>query len=180
MAKKQLPSIEYLRQRLRYEPETGKLYWRDDETMPRHWRTRYVGREALTADNGKGYKTGLVNGKALQSHRVAWAIYYGRWPDEVIDHINHNPADNRIVNLRETTVAGNMRNQAKRKNNTSGITGVYWYDRHQKWMASIRAGGAIKHIGYFASIEDAVAARKAAEAQYGFHANHGVEASMCI
>lgn len=176
MANKSVTSIKYLRQRLRYEPETGKLYWRDDQSMPSHWRTRYAETEAFTTDNGKGYKIGRINNKAFQAHRVAWALHHGRWPNDVIDHLNHDPSDNRMVNLRETSFAENMRNQVKRKNNTSGVVGVYWYPRYQKWMASIKVNGAIKHIGYFNSIDEAATARKVAQEQYGFHANHGVKA----
>jgi len=55
MAAKPLPPVEHLRQRLRYEPETGKLYWREHPSMPTHWNTRYADTEAFTAAFG-GYR----------------------------------------------------------------------------------------------------------------------------
>jgi hypothetical protein len=172
-----LPSPEYLRQRLRYDYRTGKLYWRDDATKNKTWRTRYAGTEAFTADNGKGYRMGRLDYSAHQAHRVIWAMHYGFWPQTSLDHINHDRTDNRIENLREATVSENQKNQSKHRSNTSGATGVYWYARYDKWMASITADGIKHHLGYFADKELAIAARKAAEAQYGFHANHGVKAA---
>lgn len=54
----------------------------------------------------------------------------------------------------------------KRKNNTSGITGIYWYERYQKWMAKIGFQGKNIYLGMFSDINDAIAARKAAEEKY--------------
>lgn len=62
MAKsKVLPSAEYLRKRLRYEPETGKLFWLDYEGMPQRWRTRWVGKEAFTHVKSHGYRVGRID-----------------------------------------------------------------------------------------------------------------------
>jgi hypothetical protein len=178
MANKPLPPVEYLRQRLRYEPETGKLYWREHPSMPTHWNTRYAGAEAFTADF-KGYRLGTFGYKRYLAHRVAWALHHGQWPSDSLDHVNHNPADNRIENLREAPHSDNMKNMRMHRTNTSGATGVYWFARYQKWMASIKADGVQHFLGYFADKQDAIAARKAAETRYGFHANHGVQADQC-
>ena len=176
MAAKPLPPAGYLRQRLRYEPETGKLYWREFAGCERRWNSRYAGTEAFTATNGKGYRMGRIDGAAYQAHRVAWAMHYGSDPEGQIDHINHNRQDNRADNLRDVASGINQKNMSRPRTNTSGVVGVYWYARHAKWMASIKAEGTLIYLGYFADKADAVAARKAAEARYGFHVNHGVEA----
>jgi hypothetical protein len=175
MAAKPLPPVEYLRQRLRYEPETGKLYWREHPNMPTHWNTRYAGTEAFTA-NFKGYRHGTFDYGRYLAHRVAWALHHGHWPDNTLDHVNHDPADNRIENLRQVSQSDNMKNMKRHRNNTSGTTGVFWHSRRRKWLVNIRAHGRTLHLGYFADKQDAVAARKAAEARYGFHPNHGINA----
>lgn len=174
MAETDLPSIAYLRQRLRYEPETGKLYWREHEDMPQRWNTRYAGREAFTAVRNTGYKHGRVLGVAYQAHRVIWALVHGVWPDGQIDHIDHDPVNNRIENLRIVQHRENQRNASLRGNNTSGTMGVSWYKAGSKWTAYITVDCVKQHLGYFNTFEDAVTARKQAERIFGFHENHGI------
>ena len=111
-----------------------------------------------------GGKYGQVNitkhGRYL-SHRVAWFLYYGEQPPNIIDHINGDPTDNRIENLRAATVAENLRNQATRKDNTSGFKGVCACPSGNGWTASIRAGKVI-HIGTYATKDEAAIAYAAA------------------
>lgn len=178
-----LPTPELLRQLLRYEPDTGKLYWRSRpvsffkdryrsaEGCAANWNSRWAGKEAFTARMRHGHLQGRVEYRAYLAHRVAWAIHYGEWPKGEIDHINHDAGDNRIANLRDVTHAQNMQNQSFRRNNSSGITGVIRMG--DKWVARLRHGGRFLYLGRFACVEDAVAARKAAEVRLGFHANHG-------
>jgi len=176
---------ELLRQLLRYEPDTGKLFWlprnvgmfTDGAHSAAHnaalWKSRFEGKEALKTINCDGYRHGNLCGHTLRAHRVAWAIFYGKWPDRT-DHINGVRADNRIVNLRDVTNQENMRNQKKRKNNTSGATGVSWDKEHNRWLVQIMVeSGKNKKVGRFDDFGEAVAARKSAEIEHGFHANHG-------
>lgn len=175
MSDRDLPSIDYLRQRLRYEPETGKLYWQAHPSCSVRWNTRYAGTEALGTINESGHKYGSVSACKLKAHRVVWALHHGVWPEGEIDHINQQPADNRIENLRVATKSLNMRNAARSRANTSGATGVVWYKRKSKWHARITVDGKQRSLGYYDSFEDAVSARKRANERWGFHANHGSE-----
>jgi HNH endonuclease len=165
--------IDYLRQRLRYEPEAGKLYWLDYEDMPKRWRTRWAGKEALAAHNGQGYKTGRIGGTQFLAHRVAWALWCGKWPDEQIDHINGVRCDNRITNLRAVTPQENQRNRKKQANNTSGVCGVNWNSGVGKWQARVKVDRISRHLGYFDTLEEATVVRKEAEVKYEFHENYG-------
>lgn len=174
MSSRDLPSIDYLRQRLSYDPETGQLCWKAHPVMPAKWNTRWAGKPALYGRHRQGYCKGRIDGKMMYAHRVAWAIHHGAWPDGQIDHINHDTSDNRIANLREVSKRENARNLPLLRSNSTGVAGVY--HRDNKWVAMIRVDRELRHLGYFAKFEDAVAARKAAEAKHGFHANHGVEA----
>lgn len=180
MAKRELPTPEELRQLLRYEPETGKLYWLErplemfsDERHCKTWNKRFAGKQALKTDRGQGYYGGAINWRSVFAHRVIWALVYGEWPNGEIDHINGQRDDNRLVNLRNVSKTENMRNAFRSKNNTSGRTGVSWYKRTSKWIAYIGVGGK-RHIvlGYYKRFEDAVAARERAEIEHGYHTNH--------
>lgn len=172
MTDKNLPSIEYMHKRLRYEPETGKLFWRDCEEMPKKWRTRYAGREAFTAVS-QGYRQGDIDGVKFWAHRVIWASHYGEWPSDQIDHINGVRDDNRISNLRVVTNQQNQRNASMQRNNTSGVCGVEWHKASGKWQASIRINGRRRHLGLFTALEDAAEARAEASRRYGFTDRHG-------
>lgn len=170
----ELPDIDYLRQRLRYEPDTGKLYWRDCASMPARWLSRWAGTEAFTAGDNNGYRQGCVDNKLYRAHRVIWALHYGAWPSGHIDHIDHDTSNNRISNLRIVSRAENNRNASMRRDNKSGVTGVYEEPRGTKrWRAYARFNNELKCLGLFFTKEEAVDARKNAEKQFGFHENHG-------
>lgn len=167
------PPVEYLRKRLRYEPDTGKLFWLDYEPMPTWWRTRYAGKEAFIVEDSLGYRLGKVDDLLLRAHRVIWAMHHGEWPKNEIDHINGNPSDNRIANLRAATRSENEHNKSMRANNTSGVSGVTWDKRRGKWRTQVKTRGRYIHVGYFDDIQEAAQARAQANAAYGFSWRHG-------
>ncbi len=174
MATKPLPSPEVLRQLLRYEPDTGKLFWRDrplcmfpDARAWRSWNTRYAGKEAFTASNLNGYRHGNIFGRLHRAHRVIWAMETGSWPKKMIDHIDGDRARNCFSNLREATASSNQHNKKTQANNTSGFKGASWDKRCKKWQATIKSRGKQKHLGHFDSPEAAHAAY--CEAAQGLH-----------
>lgn len=178
MADKVLPSPEVLRQLLRYDPDTGKLFWRERPLGAfvslrgfKTWNARYAGKEAFTACDGYGYLCGAVNYIVIKAHRVIWAMQMGEWPNHV-DHINGIRSDNRFSNLRSVTRQENQRNHKRHKTNSSGHMGVCWHQKAGKWCAYIDAGKRL-HLGLFDDLAEAIAERKAAEIRHGFHANHG-------
>lgn len=184
MATKPLPSPELLRQLLRYDPETGKLFWRTRgveyfksgfhgiEAHCASWNTKYAGREAGSANTSRGQIAVALVGTKVLAHRAIWAMCYSEWP-AIIDHIDGDPGNNRLSNLRNVTQQENMRNMAMLACNTSGHTGVAWMRHRSKWRAFISVDDRQIHLGSFRIKQDAIAARKAAEREYGFHPNHG-------
>ena len=182
---KSLPSPELLSKILRYDPETGNLFWRTRTpdmfsegkqtaiSSCRAWNAKLDGKEAFTAQDAGGYRVGRIFGRRQLAHRVIWAIETGDWPVLDIDHVDHNPANNRIENLRDVTHQDNSRNASMSRSNTSGTTGVCWSKKSSKWVASIWVAGLRKHLGYFRCITAASIARKAAEVEHGYHENHG-------
>lgn len=172
-------SINYLNDALTYNPNTGELKWKirpaDHFNTEEGWRctnARFAGKATGSPDT-YGYLQVGIAGRLYLSHRLAWALHYGAWPEGEIDHISGVKTDNRISNLRVVSTKENCRNKRICKKNRSGVTGVYWYKSRAMWRAKITVDGKAKHIGYFGSIEEAQVARKAAELIHGYHSNHG-------
>lgn len=173
-------TYDIARQLLKYEPETGKLFWKERprEMFPadRHWKmwnTRFAGSEAFTSVDGSGYRHGGIFARIYKAHRVIWLMQTREWPSEQIDHINGVRDDNRFGNFRSVSSAENSRNRSLAVNNISGVTGVFWRKRTQKWHAQIDIDGCRIRLGCFAAIEDAIAARSAANIAHGFSDRHG-------
>lgn len=161
-----------------YSEITGKLYWKHrdqhwfkDDRAFKIWNTRFAGKEAFTA-NSHGYRSGSILGVRYFSHRIIWVMVYGEWPNH-IDHINGNPADNRLDNLRSVPQKENRKNCRIPSNNTSGIQGVSWNKLISKWTAQIKVNKVKHHLGCFSNIDEAISCRKQAELLYNFHPNHG-------
>ena len=183
MAASRLPPPNELRQLLRYEPDTGNLFWRtrcDGMFLGRGkpasqlcagWNTRYAGSRALGHKNNRGYFSGNICGVPVLAHRAIWAMVRGEWP-EFIDHINGDRADNRLSNLRSVSRVDNNRNRRLNRNNTTGSAGVKRLE-NGRWTARIRVDGRSYWLGTFDTKTEAAEVRYAAQKQYGFHANHG-------
>lgn len=127
----------------------------------------------ITSINKDGYLQVRVDGKMHLQHRLAWLYVMGEMPIGDIDHINHNRKDNRIQNIRVVDKATNNKNLSKRRNNTSGYTGVSWLKSYGKWCAEIMCDKEKIIIGYFDDVHEAGKARKRKEIDLGFHENHG-------
>lgn len=170
MSKKVLPSQELLQAMFAYDEATGKLrrkpldasYFtvadpRGPEWMAKLYNIKSAGREAFTSADPRGYFHGKILGTLYQAHRVIWKLVHGVDPD-TIDHINGNPSDNRLSNLRACTVAENSRNYAKPKG-SSQYRGVCWVKRDQAWAARISDGASGKiSLGNFQDEETAARA----------------------
>jgi len=186
MAKRILPPPSLLCSRLQYDPSTGDIIRRprsrDEFTKDRifkTWNTRFSGKIA-TSDFKDGYLTVQVDSQNWLAHRVAFAIYYGRWPNGQIDHINGNRSDNRIDNLREVSNLVNSKNTGIRKNNKTGVLGVKYEPRNtnKPWIANIKVNGEGIYLGSFPDKKSAIQARRDADIKYGYHINHGTRAAI--
>lgn len=163
MAKPPLLSVDDLRQLLNCDPETGELRWRERsaEWFPslgaaKTWNKKHPGNLALQNKSVGGYLFGQIQKRTYMAHRVVWAICKGQnvQAGSFIDHIDGNPGNNAISNLRECTPAQNQHNSQKK---TAGLRGACFHKRNQRWTASIRV-----HLGYFDSEEEAAACYEAA------------------
>jgi hypothetical protein len=180
-----MPSKEVFDQLLKYDPGTGKFWWRPRPvTMFRaggtkrqrsaqhscnQWNSHFAGKPAATL-KADGYCYIRLGDRAYLAHRVAHKIMTGLDPVE-IDHIDGNRSNNKWGNLRNGTRTDNLRNLRLKRNNTSGHHGVAFNKRQQKWTAYIT-------LGAFDNKEEAIVARKRVELALGFHPNHGREAAI--
>lgn len=152
------PTLQRIVELFDYDPETGVII------------RKFKGgqRKIVNAKRRKDGGTIRIDGNDYKAHRVAWLIYYGEWPTLFIDHINRNPADNRICNLRQATDAENKRNVGRRSHNTSGYKGVTWDPVNNKWLAHATYEGKGYHLGRYSNIEEAAMAYKNfAQVRYG-------------
>lgn len=152
-----------IRLRLNYDAVTGVFVWLPKESVTgeeRRWNFRFAGRVAGKPDT-RGHIQISLNHRMYAAHRLAWLYVYGEWPSGDLDHRDRVKTNNAIANLRLATRSQNNANTARRRNNTSGVTGVSWHKGLQKWAAYV--GSA--HLGYFAVKSDAVKARATAAAE---------------
>ena len=117
--------------------------------------------------NGQRYSELCISGVKYQSHRMAWLYTYGSNPSGQIDHINRNRSDNRIINLRDVTSQQNSRNRTP-SINKFGVIGLSWCRKSNKFYSRITVDRKTKYLGCYASMLDAICARKSAENKYGF------------
>ena len=176
---------EKAKRTFRYEPETGKLFWAESRPVEDFvtkngcaaWNGRNAGRE-ITARHSQGYthfslKEAPGKKRWHLAHRVIWMLVHGDWPEHEIDHINGIRHDNRLINLRSVTHRENCINSSIPRHNRSGVVGISWRKEYKKWYAYININQKMMSLGFFTLKQDAIAARKAAEVQHGFHAGHG-------
>lgn len=157
-----------LKEAIHYEPETGLFFWRSNRANNKIKIGDIAG--SITF---KGYITISVKNTQYRAHHLAWFYIHGEWPIDRLDHINQIRCDNRILNLREVNNSENLKNKTRYKNNTTGISGVYWHSRDEVWQPKINLDGRQVHLGYFNDFFEACCARKSAEVKFEYHENHG-------
>jgi len=112
----------------------------------------------------QGYCIGS-NGRDVKKIRLHRYLLNAEKGEEV-DHKNRNKLDNRKINLRIVSSSINGYNKFLSKYNKSGVCGVGWYKRQNKWYAQIKKDGKMIHLGYFNDKKEAIKVRKKAELKY--------------
>lgn len=116
-----------------------------------HYRWRLVG-----SKRGIYYPARTLAGLVQKLHRLV----IGARPGQIIDHINGDPLDNRLCNLRICTQSQNMMNRRPNRKSSSPYKGVTFSfpDSSNPYCARIRIDGRKTHLGCFATAEDAARA----------------------
>jgi hypothetical protein len=157
-----------LKQFLHYDQNTGIFTW-----IKKSGQKPIIGNIAGSTLLG-GYIAIRLKNKRYLAHRLAWLYVYGKFPKNKIDHINGNPSDNKICNLRQATYQQNNCNSKKRKDNTSGVKGVVWRNDCKKWQAQLYINYKKIYFGTFDNLELAKLAIFEARVKYhGNYANNG-------
>lgn len=139
-----------LRELLHYDPDTGLFTWR---LSRRRARAGNVAGTIVT----RGYIMIRIDGVKRLAHRLAWLYTYGDWPSGSIDHIDGQPANNRLLNLRD--VDSSINNQNRRSASAQNVSGYLGVETNgSKFRARIEIAGQRIAIGSFAEPEDASAA----------------------
>ena len=125
----------------------GNVYGIRGEIMiPQLSKKKYF---TVTLHDGFGYKRKTI-------HRLMAQMFLQDFNEKLdVDHIDRNPLNNRIENLRMATCQQNSMNKTKTSKNTSGYKSISWNKEKQKWHARIKRNYKSIHLGYFSDIEDA-------------------------
>ena len=165
-----------VREFFNYDPVTGSLMWRfrerkwfKTEGSFKSWNTRYVGKD-FGSKCPRGYIIGAVLYVTYSAPEIIFIWMTGKLPKE-IDHFNQNKSDNSWENLKDTTRSGNCKNYPKRKDNTTGYTGIY--KTKSGFYAEISSEGQTYYLGHRSSLNEVIQIRKEAEQKYGFSERHG-------
>jgi hypothetical protein len=159
MSAKSKLTYERAAELLDYNPETGTLTWKRE-------RPGCVQGALVGTRTGQGYSQIEIDYRLYKAHRVIWLLQTGEWPHFQIDHINGMRADNRWKNLRHATPLQNSRNRRAGANSKSGVVGVSWSEQSKRWHAYIGLNNRTVQLGRHEKLEDAVAARHAAEREH--------------
>lgn len=156
--------IDLLRSQFACDYATGALCRKYTTTGPKPM-------SQLGSPNGGGYHRTRFMGHKVYSHVLVWAHFHGSWPSHSVDHIDGNPSNNAICNLREATHAENCRNRRVKVTNKLGVKGVCWDKRLKQYRVQLVVNGDKVFQQICATLEEACAAYKLASET--FHGKFG-------
>ena len=125
-----------------FEYTDGNLVWK------KHRTRKLVGKNVGYVQTN-GYTRVNLSSGIYYLHRLIFLYHFGRWPVNQIDHIDGDPKNNRIENLREATNSQNNHNKTKPRRNTSGFKGVSYCKAAKKWETYITIDRKRKYLGLF-------------------------------
>lgn len=114
----------------------------------------------VAATNPAGYGRFGIWPDTCLAHRFSYEEAYGPIREGlVVDHKCHTPACVNPKHLQLTTYAENQQNRAgPTKRSKSGVRGVTWCSRDQRWLAGVRHKGRTYNLGRYDTLEAAEAA----------------------
>lgn len=151
------PTQEYLQQNLKYDKDTGRLYWLISK------RGRQIGKP-IGVIRSDGRRELMLDGQRYLTAHVIWALHKGYWVEKPIelDHRDQHNSNDCIENLREATHSQNNHN----KYTGNKVRGVY--KRGSRYRAMIKVNKKSIHLGYYdTEYEAKLAYDNAAEEHFG-------------
>ena len=133
-----------VRELLQYDELTGDFTWLVDRRGGAY-ADMIAGR-----DDPRGRRRICIDGKGYFASRLAWLYVHGEWPEDVIDHIDGNPSNDVLINLRSVSKSANQHNRKRAiYNSSSKYIGVSRHSNGKKWSAQIRSEGKCIYLGIF-------------------------------
>ena len=133
-----------------FDYKDGDLYWKNVPSKNYRLNNMKVGDSSTKSR----YLQVAIHRKKYYVHHVVYLYHHGHSP-KIIDHIDNNPRNNKIENLRPASLSQNQYNKKISKHNTSGVKGVYWHKRSQKWMARCNLDKKCFYLGSFKNLDEA-------------------------
>ena len=154
---------EHLRDMFYYDSDTG-LFTRLKTTSSNAIAGMIAG--GVRPD---GYVYIQFAGRRYYAHRLAWLYVHGHFPVGEIDHVDGDPSNNRLNNLRDVSKSVNQQNLKRAKShNPHKLLGVRFDKRTSKnpWVTRIVTNKKVVHLGCFSSAEEAHQAYLTAKRQH--------------
>lgn len=148
-----------VREWLLYNPKNGIFTWKKSPK----WGVLVGDRAGQITKRGCRVIS-LLRVPMIKEHRLAWLYLYGVWPTKFIDHINGDPSDNRICNLREATPLENSQNLRRHREHTPNI---FFRKDRQKWISYYNYNNKRTYLGLFTTRQEAEEAYFRARSSYG-------------
>lgn len=168
---KPLPTIEYLQECLIYDPSTGVFTWRKrprkhfkTDNAEKRWNGKYPGTKAGTCGR-YNYTVITIDASIYRAHRLAYLMHYGFCP-KIIDHIDRDPSNNKISNLRPASHWQNCINTSRQEPDGQKYVGVRKPKGKNRYPVGFRHKGKFVWVGSFI---DEVEAAKAYDAAVKKH-----------
>ena len=141
-------TAEMLRSVLKYNRVTGIFTWRVKR------RVSEIG-DVAGRVRKDGYMDVFIFGRMFLLHRLAWLYVKGEWPLAEVDHRDLNKMNMRWRNLRPASRAQNNSNVNAR--NKIGLKGVFFKEamKARPYQSVIRLNGATRHLGFYATAQEA-------------------------
>ena len=121
-----------------FDYKEGKLFWKENRA-----RGKIKAGDEAGCLTSKGYRRLMIGYKEYPTHRIIYLWHHGYIP-EVVDHINNDPLDNRIENLRKASLTTNMFNRRRGKTNKSGCKNVSWNSTNKVWQVHVRSNKKVR------------------------------------
>lgn len=158
-----LPSQEYLKECLDYNPDTGIFVWKH---RPLHHFNNHIGtyKQVNTQRAGKlagclnqesGYIMIGIDSVRYRAHRIAWKLITGEEPLFEIDHHDMDRSNCRFSDLRKADHSQNARNRREYSNNKLGFKGVSFNVKYGKYQSEIMKDRVRYNLGYYDNPVDA-------------------------
>lgn len=143
--------LQRLRKTINYNKETGEFHWKTS------LKNNQIKIGSMAGTIRRDGRTQIqFDGKLYLAYRLAWLLTYEKWPDFEIDHIDGDPSNNRIDNLRDVNRSENSQNRREpNKNKINKILGVYKQKHDKKWHTRIFFLNKSLYVGRFDTAEEA-------------------------